>query len=173
MIDLGTLRTKEKQFIALTSLTIGEFDALLSVFTPLWEKHYMYYDLKGKVRAKPALKEHAKVQLKGSEIKLFFILYYLKTNSLQESLALTFEISQGKVTQWIKSLLPILKESLRKLKVLPARNESAWKVKLAERTQEAGQTLELWVDGSEREIPRPSDYKAQKEVYSGKKKDIL
>ena len=59
----------------------------------------MYYDLKGKARNKPAFKEHAKIQLKGSEIKLFFIIYCLKNNALQESLALTFEISQGKVHQ--------------------------------------------------------------------------
>ena len=172
MIDLAKIRKKEKSFLALTSLTTKEFDELLVAFSSLWEKYYMYYDLKGKARNKPAFKEHAKIQLKGSEIKLFFILYYLKNNSLQESLALTFEISQGKVHQWIACLLPILQESLRKLTVVPERNESEWKIKLAERVEEAGQALELWVDGSEREVPRPSDYKTQKEVYSGKKKDI-
>ncbi|WP_375558856.1 transposase family protein [Bernardetia sp. OM2101] len=170
MIDLSNLRKKEKPFMALTSLTIKEFDELLATFSPLWEKHYMYYDLKGKARNKPTFREHAKIQLKGSEMKLFFILYYLKNNPLQESLALTFDVSQGKVNQWINSLLPILKESLRKINVLPARNESEWTIKLADRVEEAGKALELWVDGSEREIPRPSDYKAQKEVYSGKKK---
>lgn len=170
MIDLANIRKKEKQFLALTSLTIKEFDELLATFSPLWDKYYMYYDLKGKARNKPAFREHAKIQLKGNPMKLFFILYYLKNNPLQESLALTFEVSQGKVNQWINCLLPILQESLRKINVAPARNESEWKTKLVERVEEAGKALELWVDGSEREIPRPSDYKAQKEVYSGKKK---
>ena len=172
MVDLSILRSREKRFIALTSLTVSEFDELLGVFTPLWETHYKYYDLKGRRRTKPTFREHAKVQLKGTEIKLFFILYYLKNNPLQESLALTFSISQGKVNQWINSLLPILRDSLDKIKVLPARNEEEWENKLAQKVQEMDKELELWVDGSEREIPRPSDYKAQKEVYSGKKNDI-
>lgn len=169
MIDLSTLRVREKQFQSLTSLNTSEFDELLRVFTPLWEARYKYYDLKGKLRKKPAFKEHGKVQLKGSELKLFFILYYLKNNPLQESLALTFTISQGKVNQWIKVLLPVLLDSLDKIKVLPARTEEQWEGKLAELVEERGKKLELWVDGCEREVPRPADYEAQREMYGGKK----
>lgn len=170
MIDFTLLRCREGQFKALTSLTVNEFDELFCVFSPLWQAHYRHYDLKGNKRSLPAFKEHAKVQLKGDAIKLFFVLYYLKNNPLQEALALTFDLSQGKAAQWLKSLLPVLEKSLKKLDLLPARSAGEWQEKLTRlesRTQEA---LELWVDGSERAVTRSGDYEAQKEMYSGKKK---
>ena len=67
-------------FLALTSLTLAEFDYLLQHFTPLWEKYYKHHTLEGKKRILPAFAEHGNALLKGTDQKLFFLLVYMKNN---------------------------------------------------------------------------------------------
>ena len=67
-------------FLALTSLTLPEFEYLLKEFAPLWQKYYKYHTLEGKKRILPAFTEHGNALLKGTEQKLFFLLVYRKNN---------------------------------------------------------------------------------------------
>ncbi|RMF00632.1 MAG: transposase family protein [Bacteroidetes bacterium] len=59
--------------------------------------------------------------LSRDEDKLFFILYFFKTNALQEAMALQFEMNQAQVSRWIKVLLPVLSRSIIDLHLQPAR----------------------------------------------------
>ena len=58
-----------KQFLALTTLKVSEFEYLLEHFTPQWEKYYRYHTLEGKNENIPEEKNMAipvlKVQLKS------------------------------------------------------------------------------------------------------------
>ena len=83
-------------FLTLTSLTVAEFDYLLTHFTPRWERHYKYHTLEGKRRIIPAFSEHANALLKGTDQKLFSLLVYMKNNPLQTFQAAVFGVSQPK-----------------------------------------------------------------------------
>jgi hypothetical protein len=103
--------------------------------------------------------------LPKSEDKLLFVLYYLKTNPLQEVMAQAFNMRQPKVSFWLGLLLPMLEQALSRAEALPERQTE----RLARAV--AGQRR-LLLDGTERPIPRSTDAETQREHYSGKKNDI-
>lgn len=91
----------------------------IHVFESRWEKFYRYKTLEGKPRKHPIFKEHGNATLRGREQKLFFLLVYLKTNSLQEHQAASFGLSQSKVSRTVKTLLPILNQALKDMDFVP------------------------------------------------------
>ncbi|GAB4184400.1 MAG: hypothetical protein OHK0057_12780 [Thermoflexibacter sp.] len=50
---------------------------------------------------------------------------FIKNNTLEELVGTMFNLSQGKVSQWVKALLPILEQSLSKLDCMPAKTQEA------------------------------------------------
>lgn len=153
-----------RQLLSLTSLQANEFMAVLVEFDKLWQQFHRHNDLKGEQRRVPKFKEHADISLRGSHDKLLFILVYLKQNPTQHYHGVMFSMSQGKVSQWVKLLLPLLKKSLHRLKMLPQRNASELYLSLKVLAH-----YFILLDGTERAIPRPVDYERQKFYYSGKK----
>lgn len=153
-----------RQLLEITSLEVKEFMAVLSEFDKLWHQQHYYYDLKGNKRSLPKAKEHSNISLKNSYDKLLFTLIYLKQNPRQAYHGLMFSMSQGKVSQWLKLLLPLLEESLHRLRLLPKRtaDQLYWSLKIL-----AGYFILL--DGTERPIPRSVDAERQRHYYSGKK----
>ena len=120
------IRENPTQFVILTSLTVAEFDALLPVFRRQWLKYNKYHTLEGKKRKLPNLNPGKLTRtLPSIEEKLFFLLSYLKNYPLQQFQAASFEISQAKVSQWVKVLHPLLQESLSELGALPERQGEA------------------------------------------------
>ena len=87
------LRERPRQFLALTSLLPAEFDELLTFFTPRWASYHRYHTLNGDRRQFPVHRERANATLSGTDTKLFFLLTYLKTNSLQAQKAISFGVS--------------------------------------------------------------------------------
>ncbi|WP_164891072.1 transposase family protein [Botryobacter ruber] len=146
--------------MSLTSLNVQEFFILLEEFDVLWRQYHARYDLKGKPRVIEKLSEHASMSLKGSADKLFFVLFYLKQNTLQSCHGFTFNMSQGKVSQWLGVLMPLLAKALQRLQMLPARDPGALYL-----------TLQLLAGqlATERAVPRSVDWERQKHEYSGKK----
>ena len=61
--------------------------------------------------------------------QLLFMLVYQKSYPLQSILAELFGISQGRANEWIHRLLPILKQALADLGVLPERDPKKFKAK--------------------------------------------
>lgn len=154
-----------KQFLALTSLYVAEFEILLEHFSPICEKYFRYHTLEGKKRKQPCYKERANAKLQGSEQKLFFLLVYLKTNNLQEFQAASFGISQSKVSQMVAILMNLFNETLTKMGLMPLRDGELLASKLATHPDKV-----FSYDGMERGILRNIDEEAQEEEYSGKKK---
>lgn len=166
-MDYLTLKRNQSQFLALTSLLPDEFDALLGKFTPHWECYHRYRTLEGAYRRQPAYQERANAVLKGTPTKLFFLLTYLKTNSLQQHQAASFGISQTKVSRMAAILLEVLNQTLADMALLPVRNGQ----ELASRLRDHPDKVFTY-DGIERGILRNTDYEAQEEEYSAKKKPI-
>lgn len=120
--------------------------------------------MEGHHRRIPTHQEHGNAKLKGSAQKLFFLLVYLKTNSLQEQQAASFGISQPKVSRILLALLP---ESLARLQLTPLRQAEAVGTHL-----QTHFNCVFTYDGLERGIQRNTDQVAQQEEFSGKKKAI-
>ena len=102
--------------------------------------------------------------LYGSQSKLDFILTYMKENPNQSYHGYLFEMSQSKVSEWVNFIIPSLEEALDRLCLLPQQGDY-WDLE-----QESTDFLSM--DVVERQVPRRSDYEAQKEEYSGKKNAI-
>jgi len=159
------LRERPTQFLALTSLLPAEFDDLLTDFTPRWERYHRYHTLDGDRRRIPAHRERANATLAGTDTKLFFLLTYLKTNSLQQHQAASFGVSQTRVSRLAGPLLDVLNQTLTARHLLPVRDGAQLAQRLA-----AHPVKVFTCDGVERGIPRNADRAAQEEEYSAKKK---
>jgi len=153
------------QFLALTSLTVDEFKSLLSEFSPICEKYFRYHTLEGKKRKIVCYQEHGNAKLKGTEQKLFFLLVYLKNNTLQSYQGASFGVSQGKVSNIVRILLLLLNETLAKKGLTPFRDGELLAQQLSEHKEKV-----FAYDGLERGILRNVQDDAQEEEYSGKKK---
>jgi len=167
----------KKQFLALTTLKIEEFEELLPYFSARWHQFIKHFNFRRKRREKPltgAQIENATQLLKLDLEKLFFILYFFKNGHIQESLAAQFQMDQGHISRWVKILMPILEKSIKDLHLQPARSMPEL-VKLFRNRQEED-TLSncesaesIHLDVTERMIQRNVDYKAQEHDFSGKK----
>jgi len=149
-------RTNPRQFQSLTSLSIEKFDILLATFDSKWESFIEKYTLDGTPRLRKYVPQNEE-QLPTSADKLFFLLFYKKNNSLQETLAFQFDLDVSMANKWIHILTPILNKSLAKY--IPKANIEDADFQIDET---------YIVDGTERPIQRDT-YK-QETYYSGKKK---
>jgi hypothetical protein len=157
-------QTNYRFMLSLTSLEAEEFLELLSHFDCLWQRYHARYDLQGRPRRIKKHREHESMSLKGSGIKLLFVLIYLKNNPLQSYHGLAFNMSQGKVSQWLVVLMPLLEEALYRAGQLPGRTPGHLYLSLQ---LLAGQLLLM--DATERAVPRATDGARQQHEYSGKK----
>lgn len=166
MLTYAELKTNARKFLSLTSLTPEEFEDLLPVFERAYLKRYPV----SKTRAGKTRKRKAGAGRKGSleriEQKLLFILVYQKDYPLQVIMGELFGISQGRANEWIHRLLPILKQALDDLGVLPERNPKKFKAK-EKHQKDAADSI---IDGTERRRQRPKQAEKQALHYSGKKK---
>ena len=166
MMTYATLQSDRREFLALTGLTLQEFQLLLNAFTPAYERRYP----KDRTLADRPRQRCAGGGRKGvldcPEQKLLFLLVYLKTYPLQVLMGELFGLSQPGVNYWIHRLLPVLRDALDSLSVLPERNPNDFA-----RSQTAtGTEPRLIIDGTERRRQRPKSPEKQALHYSGKKK---
>ena len=165
-MNYEVLKKNDRHFLSLTSLHIAEFLHLHQYFAPICESYYKWHTIDGKKRKLPRLKANAKERLPSSEEKLFFLLVYLKNNPLQTFQAASFGVSQSQVSNLTKALNALLSRTLKAMGLQPATNNEALQSYL-----EKHQVKDLYQDVTEREIARKTDIEAQKEDYSGKKKE--
>ena len=165
MLTYETPKKKPGRFLALTSLTVEEFEELLPTFKKGWQT-----DVEKRATAKRRKRKIGggrKPTLKSPENMLLFILLYFKIYPLQEVQGTLFGMSQGQANDWIQRLTPILQTALKEKALLPEREPATLEQVLAEYD-----LLEFTIDGTERRRQRPKDNVEQKEYYSGKKKHI-
>lgn len=166
MLDFTRLKRNKREFLALTGLTVKEFMLLLPAFQTAYTKRYEgQHTLAGTPRQRKVGGGRKSV-LDRSEQKLLFILVYLKTYPIQVVLAQLFGISQQRANYWIHQLLPVLKDALTELEVMPERDGAQF----ARSERQKGQATAYVIDGTERRRNRPKSPENQALHYSGKKK---
>jgi hypothetical protein len=157
-LSYESVKDKPDTLKAMTSLNRHEFEALLVVFAEVWN------ELTQQSLRNPAKGGRPPV-LNNAADRLFFILFHLKTYPLQEVIAHLFGLSQGQANFLIHQLSGVLKKTLDRLKMLPARLPEEMLTRLKD---EAAQ--DLGIDGTEWRINRPANQVGQENHYSGKKK---
>src|SRR5947209_559894 len=124
MIPYSDLRQDRRRFLALTGLTVKEFDILLATFRRCYDRlHPAQQTLAGRPRQRRVGGGRRGV-LRPPEQKLLFLLVYLKAYPLQVLLGELFDLSQQGVNYWLHRLLPVLRSALDDLGALPERRPS-------------------------------------------------
>lgn len=99
---------------------------------------------------------------------VFFVLFQLKNALTYDVLGAVFGTNGSNAQRSFNQYLPLIRRILAKLSVLPTRN-----LKQSDCDQLAQQEQEIYLDATEIPVQRPDNQEHQKELYSGKKKDIL
>ena len=159
MLSYDIVKNNPAVFLAMTSLHIDEFQALLLKFNKAWHNQATQSNRKRKKGAgrKPKLQNRAD--------QLFFILFYLKTYPLQSVLGFLFGMSQTQANMWIHRLSHILKSALEDESLLPVQEGERLEAILSENSSHV-----YAQDGCERKVQRPVNSETQTDFYSGKKK---
>src|SRR5207247_2418395 len=166
MITYKTLQTDRRQFLALTGLTLSEFQRLLTAFPQAYQQLYpANRTAEGQPRQR-SVGGGCKGRLEQPEDKLLFLLVYLKTYPLQAVLGELFDLSTSQVNYWIHRLLPVLRSALDDLGVLPERDPTHF----AQTQGTSGKPPRLIIDATERRRQRPKNPEKQALFYSGRKK---
>src|SRR5882762_2641934 len=119
------LQSRPMEFLDFTSLTLDEFQQLVSPFETAFQVRMTAWRMDGKPRTARRFTVYQNCPLPTPEDRLLFILVYLKTYALQVVQGRLFGMVQGKAHQWIHVLLPVLLAALRTLGDAPARSLAA------------------------------------------------
>lgn len=166
MLESPKLKRDRRKFLALTGLTVKEFQALLPAFTVAYSRTSQgERTLAGRKRQRQR-GGGRRGQLTTLEQKLLFILVDQKTYPLQVVMGELFGMSQAAANQWIHRLLPVLQAALDAIGVMPERDGQPF----AQAERGTGESREYIIDGTERRRQRPKDPEKQVLHYSGKKK---
>src|SRR5436305_11958946 len=166
MITYKALQADRRQFLALTGLTLSEFQLLLSAFPQAYRQTYSANQTAEGQPRQRAVGGGCKGRLEQPEDKLLFLLVYLKTYPLQAVLGELFDLSTSQVNYWIHRLLPVLRSALDDLGVLPERDPTHF----AQTQGTSGKAPRLIIDATERRRQRPKNPEKQALFYSGRKK---
>jgi hypothetical protein len=119
------VQSRPTEFLDFTSLTLDEFQQLVPSFEAAFQAHMAAWRLDGKPRTARQFSVYKNCPLPTPEDRLFFLLTYLKTYSLQVVQGRLFGMGQSKANQWIHVLLPVLRAALRTLGDAPTRSLTA------------------------------------------------
>jgi Helix-turn-helix of DDE superfamily endonuclease len=135
------VQDRPTEFLDLTSLTLDEFQLLVAPFEAAFQAHMATWRLDGKPRTARQFAVYKNCPLPTPDDRLFFILTYLKTYSLQVVQGRLFGMRQSKANQWIHVLLPALLAALRTLGDAPARSLAALAQRLGVTEAEAASVV--------------------------------
>ncbi len=124
-VRCADVQSRPTEFLEVTSLTLDEFQQLVPPFEAAFQAHMAAWRLDGKPRTARQFRVYKTCPLPTPEDRLFFLLTYLKTYSLQVVQGRLFGMGQSKAHQWIHVLLPVLLAALRTLGDAPARSLTA------------------------------------------------
>jgi hypothetical protein len=124
-LRLSDAQSRPTEFLDLTSLTLEEFQLLIPPFEAAFHAHMAVWRLDGKPRTARQFAVYQNCPLPTPEDRLFFLLTYLKTYTLQVVQGRLFGMRQSKANQWIHILLPALLAALRSLGDAPTRSLTA------------------------------------------------
>jgi hypothetical protein len=166
VLEYNRLKKDRRRLLALTGLTHKEFGVLHQAFRTAYETIYAGdKTANGRVR-KRQVGGGRTGRLWTTEQKLLFSLVYQKTYPLQALVGEVFGLGQSQANRWIHRLLPVLKQALDDLSLLPSREPGHF----ARQEQGHGEAGELIIDGTDRRRQRPKSPAKQTLHYSGKRK---
>ena len=119
------LQSRPTELLDFTSLTLEEFQLLVPSFEAAFQARMAAWRMDGKPRTARRFTVYKHCPLPTPEDRLFFLLTYLKTYTLQVVQGRLFGMVQGKAHQWIHVLLPVLLAALRTLGDAPTRSLAA------------------------------------------------
>ncbi len=166
MLRYDDLKRNPRKFLSLTGLTVKEFERLLPAFERVYRRASPAHQTQ---QGKPRQRQRGggrKSSLDSLEQKLLFALVHQKTYPLQTVQGELFELSQSRTNTWIHRLLPLVKEALDALGVLPERDPHQF----ARHERRYRDSRDYIIDGTERRRQRPKHPEKQAFHYSGKKK---
>ena len=188
MLTVERLRRKPKHFHNFTGLTPQYFDQLLAAIEPLYEKAEVQRLFNPNRRRPRGAGRKFKLELPE---RLLMSLMYLRLYLTQTLLGYLFSLDTSNVSREVQGrMLEVLSEVLP----VPAREEpldlalaasssdrssgrsgGGGKRKrrigtLEELLKEHPEFEEIFVDGTEQELPKPKDKGRRKDLYSGKRK---
>jgi Helix-turn-helix of DDE superfamily endonuclease len=105
MLEYTGLRRDRRRFLALTGLTLKEFNSLLSAFVEAYQRRYASgRTLAGRKRTR-RIGGGRRGKLVTAEQTLLFIVVYQKTYPLQIVMGELFGLSQSGTNQWIHGVV--------------------------------------------------------------------
>jgi hypothetical protein len=149
-LRFADVQSRPTELLDFTSLTLDEFHQLVPAFEAAFQAHMATWRLDGKPRTARQFAVYKNCPLPTPEDRLFFLLTYLKTYSLQVVQGRLFGMGQSKANQWIHALLPVLLAALRTLGDAPARSLAALAQRLGVSEADAATVV-----GSLEEEPAP------------------
>lgn len=167
MPTYAELKEKQRELLAITSLTVTEFEQLLVAFREVYAARYpATLTRTGQPRRRRG-GGGRKASLATVEDKLLFILMYQKTYPLQTVQGVSFGLSQPRTNELIHELMPLVDAALTRLGYTPERDPAAFPKNYTDVPLPA---RAFQLDGTERRRQRPKNAEKQGEHYSGKKK---
>jgi Helix-turn-helix of DDE superfamily endonuclease len=121
-IQLPDIQTRTTEVLDLSSLTVGEFQRMVSPFEVAFQTHMARWRLDGQPRTARRYTTYTNCLLPTSENRLLFILVYLKTYPIQVVRGRLLGMGQSQTHQWIHVLLVVLQATLRTLQDTPTRS---------------------------------------------------
>jgi hypothetical protein len=165
VLEYQRLKKDRRQLLALTGVTHKEFGALHEAFCLVYATVYPGDQTADGRTRKRRSGGGRKGQLGTTEQKLVLSLVYLKTSPLQALLGELFGLSQSRANRWLQRLLPMVKQALDDLGVLPSREPEQFAAQEPDH-----QAAALIIDGTDRRRQRPKNQAKQALPYSGKQK---
>src|SRR2546426_1424722 len=120
-VRFAELQSRPLEFLDFTSVTLDEFQQLVSPCETAFQARMAAWRLDGNPRTARRFRVYQNCPLPTPEERLFFLLTSLKTYALQVVQGRLFGMGQRKAHQWIHVLLPALLAALRALGDAPAR----------------------------------------------------
>ena len=166
MLEYAKLKQNRRRFLSFTGLTLKEYQALLPPFEEAYKRRYEGAKTRAGRKRKRQVGGGRDGKLPTIEQKLLFILVYQKAYPLQVVQAELFGMGQSSANEWIHRLLPVLRDALIALDVMPKREGEQF----AQSESQKSEPSEYIIDGTERRRQRPKVPEKQEVHYSGKKK---
>src|SRR5262245_34596102 len=152
-IRFADVQSRPTEFLDLTSLTLDEFQQLVPPFEAAFPAHMAVWRIDAKPRTARQFAVYKDCPLPTPEDRLFFLLTYLKTYSLQVVQGRLFGMGQSKANQWIHVLLPALLAALRTLGDAPARSLTALAQRLGVSETDTGPSSHRWWRNQDQQAP--------------------
>lgn len=112
MVRYHDICTDEQEFLAMTGLTVHEFNGLLPYFQQCFEAHLQTTTIDGYERQSRRYSPYRNRTFPATEDMLLFILVYCKQYPTQTLLGRLFGMKQPQANRWIHLLHPILNGAL-------------------------------------------------------------